>query len=615
MSVKSVAVSRASGAGALVLSACMGLSLGCKSAPNSMEVVRDTTRAWDSDNYIPPTDPRGVRKNAARVLAMPETPQQRVMTVGSKSAVVFSEPSVRAKPVGVLKAGDAVRVTMAADFVRIAPEGKPDFTAGAMSEYVADSKGKSSQVVTPSWVAVDTGSVKGWVPARSLTDPVSTATASSNMILAREAEADGSGAKGFSSRMKVRSTAMKGGMGDVQVKDANFLRADELLARCTVPPDLNVSDRPAFTAVPRLESVPHVGRPLYEVDPALQIAVSEESMRAAAGGAVGEAAKKVGQAAGFLSDIGIGGDTASNIQQGAKAIEAVAPLLSEHPLTAEEERMISRQCLAQTVGNTPVLDTDHPVSAYVNWVGAWVVAQSTLPYPASGFEVVVLQDPSTINAMAIPGGPIVITTGMLAFLESEDELAFLLGHEMAHVEERHGFKQLNDNKLIRKLASLISLQSLEASGQLDPLLNKLFDKCDVPANLRAEGVAWLKSQIKELPPMIANAISEGILSVTGGADQGIETAADLRGLSLTAAAGYNPAAAEALLTRFKDYSGSYGGSKYSGNRLEEARSVITKLPSRDGGMCKTLDEQGGTVTPSAQATANWQRLDAELSKN
>jgi predicted Zn-dependent protease len=49
---------------------------------------------------------------------------------------------------------------------------------------------------------------------------------------------------------------------------------------------------------------------------------------------------------------------------------------------------------------------------------------------------------SWINAFAMPGGQIFITTGMLAFLKSEAELAGILGHEISHVDQRHCIEQL-----------------------------------------------------------------------------------------------------------------------------------------------------------------------------
>ncbi len=49
---------------------------------------------------------------------------------------------------------------------------------------------------------------------------------------------------------------------------------------------------------------------------------------------------------------------------------------------------------------------------------------------------------SWINAFAMPGGQIFISTGMLKFLKSEAELAGILGHEISHVDQRHCIEQL-----------------------------------------------------------------------------------------------------------------------------------------------------------------------------
>ena len=66
-----------------------------------------------------------------------------------------------------------------------------------------------------------------------------------------------------------------------------------------------------------------------------------------------------------------------------------------------------------------------------------------------------------INAFAIPGGGIFITTRMLAFLETEAELAWVLGHEIAHVDLRHCIERLQYELFARKvvgdLATLVSL--------------------------------------------------------------------------------------------------------------------------------------------------------------
>lgn len=65
-----------------------------------------------------------------------------------------------------------------------------------------------------------------------------------------------------------------------------------------------------------------------------------------------------------------------------------------------------------------------------------LVAQGGLRRPDIPYRVRLLEHPA-INAFAVPGGFIFVTTGMMDFLQTEAEVAAVLGHEMAHVELRH----------------------------------------------------------------------------------------------------------------------------------------------------------------------------------
>ncbi len=59
------------------------------------------------------------------------------------------------------------------------------------------------------------------------------------------------------------------------------------------------------------------------------------------------------------------------------------------------------------------------------------------------WKVTILNDTSTLNAFATPGGYIYLYTGLIRFLDSEDQLAGVLGHEIAHAAKRHSTKQLS----------------------------------------------------------------------------------------------------------------------------------------------------------------------------
>ncbi|HIO96708.1 MAG TPA: peptidase M48 Ste24p, partial [Leucothrix sp.] len=78
------------------------------------------------------------------------------------------------------------------------------------------------------------------------------------------------------------------------------------------------------------------------------------------------------------------------------------------------------------------------LQSYVNNIGQVLARKShrnNIPY-----KFTVLDDPS-VNAFALPGGYIYVTTGILAYLNSEGELAGVLGHEIGHVTARHGARQ------------------------------------------------------------------------------------------------------------------------------------------------------------------------------
>lgn len=58
------------------------------------------------------------------------------------------------------------------------------------------------------------------------------------------------------------------------------------------------------------------------------------------------------------------------------------------------------------------------------------------------WKIRIIHDDSTLNAFCTPGGYIYVYTGILKFLDSEDQFAGVLGHEMAHADMRHSTRQM-----------------------------------------------------------------------------------------------------------------------------------------------------------------------------
>jgi predicted Zn-dependent protease len=88
---------------------------------------------------------------------------------------------------------------------------------------------------------------------------------------------------------------------------------------------------------------------------------------------------------------------------------------------------------------------DPALQDYVNTIGQRLAAASERPDLAWTFTLV---DDDAVNAFAIPGGFIYVTRGMMAYLNSEAELAAVLGHEIGHVTGRHAVRQDSKNKVV-----------------------------------------------------------------------------------------------------------------------------------------------------------------------
>lgn len=105
---------------------------------------------------------------------------------------------------------------------------------------------------------------------------------------------------------------------------------------------------------------------------------------------------------------------------------------------------------------------DPSLQAFVDSVGQRVLGDRPVPEKVT-YRFLVLCDP-TVNAFALPNGSLYLTTGLLALLENEAQLAGVIGHESAHVYERHPYLENRDVRKKTVIAEIIATAVAFAPG-------------------------------------------------------------------------------------------------------------------------------------------------------
>jgi predicted Zn-dependent protease len=146
-------------------------------------------------------------------------------------------------------------------------------------------------------------------------------------------------------------------------------------------------------------------------------------------------------------------------------------------LDPSEEHYIGRSVAAQilTMPEYRVVD-DEQLTAYVNRIGHAIVGTNDkVRRPFLDYRFAVLATDET-NAFACPGGLILVSRGLIAKTRSEDELAAVLAHEIAHVTLRHGVAAIQQANLAQAFTYLGAGAAQATMSQQDlDALTGLFD--------------------------------------------------------------------------------------------------------------------------------------------
>jgi predicted Zn-dependent protease len=137
---------------------------------------------------------------------------------------------------------------------------------------------------------------------------------------------------------------------------------------------------------------------------------------------------------------------ADTFREFAHVPAALTPLSDQEEIRIGDE--LAKEYEVQVFGAGEGVDPLRQVEAYVQKVGLRVAgrAERKLPY-----KFHFLPNKNFINAFALPGGHVFIGEGLMRLMDSEDELADILGHEVEHIDRRHCAERVQLEMRVRKL--------------------------------------------------------------------------------------------------------------------------------------------------------------------
>lgn len=176
-----------------------------------------------------------------------------------------------------------------------------------------------------------------------------------------------------------------------------------------------------------------------------------------------DVATAVGVASGTLTQ-----SQADSISRSTKAVSKTF-----EDITPEQEYYIGRAVAATVLYQYPPYEQPE-LNQYVNTVGQLLAQASNRPQTFGGYHFQVV-DSEEINAFAAPGGFILVTRGMLRCCRTEDALAAVLAHEIAHVQNRDGLRAIKASRLTSALTIIAAEGAKQYGGQDLAQLTQLFE--------------------------------------------------------------------------------------------------------------------------------------------
>lgn len=216
-------------------------------------------------------------------------------------------------------------------------------------------------------------------------------------------------------------------------------------------------------------------------------------------------------------------------------------------LSPVQEYYLGRAVAAQALLEYP-LSTNAALNDYVDKIGQTIVQSSDRPETYGGYHFAVVNS-NEVNAFACPGGFIFITTGALKAAKSEDEVAAVLAHEVAHVANKH------------------SLKAMKKAAWTGVALTTMQDAASTYGN--------------DVIQQINASFGDAVLDVTSmvlksGFSRDDEKQSDEKGLQYMTNAGYDPNAMVSFFKTMLDQGGAGSKSVFATHAATDKRIAVSE---------------------------------------
>ncbi len=247
-------------------------------------------------------------------------------------------------------------------------------------------------------------------------------------------------------------------------------------------------------------------------------------------------------------------------------------------LSESQEYYVGRAVAARSIAETKGgVHEDEALHEYVAKVGWTIALASDRPDTYQGYHFLVLHT-NEVGAWAAPSGFIFVTTGALALMENEDQLAAVLAHEIAHVALKHPEEVAQKEASKAGIMDVLALggEALKALGQEE----------------------WAK-----LLEGFGGCVDEGLKRGIAGYGRESEMAADKMGIDFLTRAevGYNPGALADFLTRLPQREGEAATGPYATHPGAQERIDAIRADVQKRGLSLEIDP--GRTTRYRQMTA------------